>query len=193
MFVISEESEVNLPAPENKDDAEASLVARLCERDQKAIAILYDAYAPALFGVICRMVKCEVQAQEILQECFMKIWIHCHQYDPAKGRLFTWFLRIARNLAIDHFRSRSYGKSLKTQDIEACTAKEHPVNNDFKPEDIGIRELTALLPASQKEIIDLLYFGGLSQQEVAQQLEIPLGTVKTRTRTALKLLRKVLH
>lgn len=172
--------------------AEDILVHYLQVQDKKAITILYNSYSPVLYGVILRIVKNEMIAEDVLQECFVKIWTSFHLYNPFRGRLFTWLLNIARHLAIDKIRSRAYLKGLKTQPMETGNLARKIVNQGFQPEHIGIKELTNKLRPEHQKIIDLMYFEGYSQREIAEELNLPLGTVKTKARQAIQILRKLI-
>lgn len=169
---------------------EEELVVRLRARDTSAMSVLYDMYSPALFGVVVQVVKEEETAEDVLQEAFVKIWSSFQSYDSSKGRLFTWMLNICRNLAIDKIRSKQYRVSQKTNELSASTQEKYGAAG-FKPEHIGLREVTEKLSPEQKQIIDLMYFEGLTQSEIAEEFNIPLGTVKTRARSAIKRLGKL--
>lgn len=161
-------------------------------KDQKAITLLYRNYSAALYGVILRIVKQEEVAEDVLQETFVKIWSGFPSYDEHKGRLFTWMLNIARNLAIDKIRSKQYRVSSKTQPMEGTDTYRMVSPDEIKPDHIGVKEMTNQLNPDQKIIIDMMYFGGYTQSEVAEELGIPLGTVKTRARMAIKFLGKLI-
>lgn len=150
--------------------------------------ILYDNYSSALFGVIHRIVGKEDTAEELLQEAFLKIWNNFAQYDATKGRLFTWMVNIGRNLAIDKVRSKDFINQSKNQNIENAVFIPDP-KLAYDPDLIGIREIVRKLEPEYRQIIDLLFFEGYSQSEVAEKLSIPLGTVKTRSRAAITRLR----
>lgn len=170
---------------------EDRLVYLLKNKDKSAISYLYDNYAHALNGVIYRIVGDEDISSEVLQDAFVKIWSNIQSYDPKKGRLFTWMLNISRNLAIDKTRSKEYKKSQKTDDIsKSVYVKESSNNLEVQVDGIGVRDLLKNLNPDQELIVDLLYFKGYTQTEVADEYEIPLGTVKTRLRSALIQLRK---
>jgi RNA polymerase sigma factor (sigma-70 family) len=170
---------------------EEELVRLLSTQDKKAVGILYDNYSTALYGVIHRIVQSEEIAEDTLQEAFVKIWKTFGMYDSSKGRLFTWIMNIARNLAIDKVRSKDFINSSKNQSIDNIVSFIDLDNNHVpNPDTIGIRELLKKLTPEQKMIIDLLYFKGYTQAEVAEKLNMPLGTVKTRTRLAINTLRK---
>ena len=173
-------------------DQETNLVESLKAGDEKALSLLYDKYAPALYGVALKIVKREELAEDVLQETFIKIWSAFSQYDASKGRLFTWMLNICRNQAIDKIRSGSYRVGLKTQDIQETNTSAMAGSMQTQPDHIGIKEITEKLIPDQKIIIDMMYFEGFTQSEVAEELNIPLGTVKTRARNAIKALSKFL-
>lgn len=171
--------------------SEPDLIALLAERNKRGIEILYDNYSSALYGVIYRIVQNEEIAEDILQEAFLKIWNNFTQYDAAKGRLFTWIVNLARNLAIDKVRSKDFINSSKNQDIGNIVSYiDSGSNHSYNPELIGLKELVRKLDPEHKEVIDLLYFSGYTQSEAAEKLNIPLGTVKTRARNAIMKLRK---
>ncbi len=172
--------------------SEEELVARLRVREDAAVAQLYDMYSAALYGVILRIVKETDVAEDVLQECFVKIWSSFSSYDASKGRLFTWLINIARNLAIDKIRSRQYRVGSKTQALENSQVPFTADSTSFRPDHIGLKELTEKLNPDQKKVIDMMYFDGYTQSEVAEELDIPLGTVKTRARAAIKALGKFL-
>ncbi|TGE20245.1 sigma-70 family RNA polymerase sigma factor [Hymenobacter elongatus] len=157
------------------------------------MTLFYDKYATALYGVILRIVKREEIAEDVLQESLVKIWNSFQSYDADKGRLFTWVLNVSRNLAIDKIRSRQYRVGSRTQPLEESAALRQAATPTFRPEHIGLQEMTNKLNPEQKQIIDLLYFGGFTQSEVAEELNLPLGTVKTRARAAIKVLAKLIR
>lgn len=169
---------------------EEELVARLRARDSGAMSQLYDMYSPTLYGIVLQIVKIEETAEDVLQEAFVKIWHSFEKYDESKGRLFTWMLNICRNLAIDTIRSKHYRVSNFSEDIEADN-RTLTASENFKPEHIGVREFVDNLHPDQKHVIDLMYFKGLSQSEIAESYNIPLGTVKTRVRSAVKVLARL--
>lgn len=160
--------------------------------DRNALATLYDQYSAALFGVVSRILPQDTRAEEVLQDAFMKIWRAAAGYDPSKGRAFTWMMNIARNTAIDMVRSAEFRSSLKIHGLEDHVYR---VGNDElreQVERIGMdRILDAMIP-EQREMIDMAYYQGWSQQEIADRTGLPLGTVKSRTRAALGHLREAL-
>lgn len=173
---------------------EEELVYLLQQKDQQAFAYLYDNYAPALNGVITRMVEARELAEDVLQEVFVKIWNNFHSYDKSKGRLFTWMVNLARNHSIDTLRSKGYKKQSKISADENSVNNVQDANHGIDKFDvIGIaKELNNLKP-DQRIILDLAYFKGFTQEEISKQLDMPLGTVKTKMRTAILALRKNLQ
>lgn len=162
-------------------------------KDTEAFNVLYDNYSAALYGVISRIVESEATAQDILQDVFVKIWKRIDSYDSTKGRLFTWMLNIARNTAIDELRSAQHKQGIKNHTIEdSVNTINSSQSTSIKTDQIGLKETVLKLKSEYKLIIDLLYFKGYTQEEVSQEFNIPLGTVKTRTRAALTDLRKLL-
>ena len=179
---------------EIKKYSENELVFALQQRDSQAFSYLYDNYSGALFGLIYKMINDKELAEDILQEAFVKIWNNFSSYDTVKGRLFTWMINLTRNLTIDTLRSKGYKKQSKIR------SDENSVNNlsdgtqvAEKFDAMGIRKQLTFLKSDQREIIDLAYFGGLTQDEISKSLDIPLGTVKTRMRAAILELRKILQ
>jgi RNA polymerase sigma factor (sigma-70 family) len=170
---------------------EEELIALLRKRSESSFSYLYDNYAGALLGVISGIIPDSETARDILQDVFINIWRKIESYDPAKGRLFTWMMNIARNAAIDKLRSRSYQDSLKNQAIP------ENVNSGIGtlPEmsDSGLKKVLSNLKEEHKVLVELSFFQGYTHEEIAKILAIPLGTVKTRIRTALIHLRNMIQ
>ncbi len=172
--------------------SEPELVARLQRNDRVAYEHLYDNYSAALYGVINRIITDEEVAADVMQEAFVKIWNGIKAYDPAKGKLFTWMLNISRNLAIDKTRSKEYNNSQKNQSTEKSVNQLEQIHTDtIKPDQIGLREVVGKLDPNERLLIDLMYFKGYTQAEIAEEYNMPLGTVKTRLRSATMNLRKL--
>jgi RNA polymerase sigma-70 factor (ECF subfamily) len=145
-----------------------------------------------MYGVIQRIVQNEAIAEDVLQESFLKIWSNFIQYDASKGRLFTWMINICRNLSIDKVRSKEYTNLRKNQDIENVVSFNSSfLNPSYNPDTIDVKEIVKKLEPEYYTIIDLLFFKGYSQSEAAEKLNIPLGTVKTRSRAAIQKLRMI--
>ena len=168
------------------------LISSLKERDQSAYAYLYDNYSGALYGIIFNIVKDEDDAQDVLQEAFISIWKSIDSYDAAKGgSLFTWMLNISRNKAIDRYRQKNRiaenQSEYKNVHIQNDNAKSTTTNIDK----IGINSFIDKLKPDHKELIELHYFKGYTHQEITDQTQLPLGTVKTRIRAAIKDLKQL--
>ena len=171
--------------------SEEELVLALGNREKVAIEALYDMYSASLYGVISRIVIDTPTAEDVLQETFVKIWNSFSSYSADKGRLFTWMVNIARNLAIDKIRSKDFKNQAKNHELENnVTFIDEQRNTVYKPELMGIKDLVSTLKPEQKSILDLVYFKGYTHVEAAEELGIPLGTIKTRLRMAIQELRK---
>ena len=172
-----------MPLPQPID--EQVLVQRLLARDEQALQLLEVRYGGSLLSVIGRVVGNREQAEDLLQEGLLKVWTSIASYDAGRGRLFTWMVRVCCNQAIDVLRSPRNRFQQSNRSLEGTEAQQTPAPASFNPEHIGLRELTQRLKPRQLEVIDLLYYGGCTQVEAAQELNIPLATVKTRARAAL--------
>jgi RNA polymerase sigma factor (sigma-70 family) len=171
--------------------SEEELVLALRNREKIAVEALYDMYSAALYGVISRIVIDTDTAEDVLQDTFVKIWNSFGSYSADKGRLFTWMVNIARNLSIDKIRSKDFKNQNKNQELENNVAFiDEQRNTVYKPELMGIKELVDTLKPEQKSILDLVYFKGYTHVEAADELGVPLGTIKTRLRMAIVQLRK---
>lgn len=170
------------------DDELICLIRSNCRRGASNI---YRCYAQALRLTISRILRDESLTEEVLQATFCKIWKCVHLYDASKGRVYTWMYRIARNLALDKLRS----EAIHTRYLCRETMYDDPILLSghifaLNVETFGIRSLVMLLNEDQRRIIQLQYLNGYTQKEIAELLEIPLGTVKTRCRLGLKTLRE---
>jgi RNA polymerase sigma factor (sigma-70 family) len=177
-----------------KKYSEEELIQHLLSGDSKRFEMLYDHFSPVLFGITKKIVKNEELAEDVLQDGFLKVWNKAGSYDPKKSRLFTWMLNIIRNTAIDHLRSKQGKLERKNQSMEAVTVLDMPaLITESDHEHIGLKKIVGELKQDQHEIINLAFFEGYTQEEISKKLQIPLGTVKTKCRTALLLLRKTLE
>ncbi|HET9826712.1 MAG TPA: sigma-70 family RNA polymerase sigma factor [Chitinophagaceae bacterium] len=173
--------------------SEQELVTLLVQQNEVAFGYLYENYSPALFGIINQIVPNKDLATDILQDVFVNIWRKISSYDPAKGRLFTWMLNIARNAAIDKIRSRPYQDSLKNQPLGENVSINTPNSTvHAQVNDVGLKKLINKLKDDYRVVIELSYFQGFTHEEIAKLLNIPLGTVKTRIRSALIQLRTLI-
>jgi RNA polymerase sigma-70 factor, ECF subfamily len=163
------------------------------QKDGKAYTILYDMYSKSLFAVISNLVKDREEAEDILQEVFIKIWKNIDTYNESKGRFYTWMLNIARNSAIDKLRSKNFNNSKKNLSSDNFVHLLDESNKSIhKIDAIGIQDFIKKLKPKCIALIDLLFFKGYTQQEASEELDIPLGTVKTQNRSCISDLRTYL-
>lgn len=165
------------------------LISRLHERDKSVIDEIYRLYSGALYNIILKLIPDRDLGAEVLQDTFVKIWQNGDRYDPAKGRLFTWMARIARNTAIDTSRSGKFRQDKKTETLPDSVYEQEAFSQSDDLRDPGLQRVIQRLDSDHRMIIELLYFQQYTQSEVAEKLNMPLGTVKTRTRKALSVLR----
>lgn len=172
-----------------RDTTELNLIELLQNGENNGYEKLYDNYAPMLFGIICRIVGNNEEAENLLQDCFIKIWRNIQQYDATKGRFATWLINIARNTAIDFTRSKVYIHRLKNQTVENIVSYRQELTTAMHTDTIGLRQIVNTLTPQCREVIEWMYFEGYTQQEISEIFNIPLGTVKTRARMGLMSLR----
>jgi RNA polymerase sigma-70 factor (ECF subfamily) len=170
---------------------EEELVNKLRLHDEHAFSYLYDNYSKALFTIISQFVPQQEAAEDLLQQVFVKIWKHISSYDDTKGRLFTWMLKITRNLAIDFVRSKEFNSAGKTVSLIESVHDKEVVGENVR--DTGLKKILEQLPPDKRKLIELSYFTGYTQQEISELLGIPLGTIKTRLRNIIFELRKIME
>jgi RNA polymerase sigma factor (sigma-70 family) len=171
--------------------SEEELILSLQNRRESAFDYLYDHYSGALYGTILSMIKDTELANDLLQEVFIKIWKQIDSYDPTKGRLFTWMVNIARHGAIDFLRSKEFKNNAKNQPLSNFV---YDTVSDTKPSEdyIGLHQIVNQLKEEFRTLIEYAYFKGYTHEEIAGELNLPIGTVKTRLRAALVQLRKLM-
>jgi len=166
----------------------------ISNKDKKAFTVIYDMYSKSLFTVILNLVRDREEAEDVLQEVFVKIWKNIETYNDQKGRFYTWILNIARNSSIDKLRSKGFNNNKKNLSADSFV---HLLDDGSRMtnriDTIGIRDFVKKLKPKCIQIIELLFFKGYTQQEASDELEIPLGTVKTQNRTCIKDLRNYLQ
>ena len=184
---------LGVPVPEG----DRELAIRLKQRDPKAMADLYDRFGRIAYSVIFTIVRDAGIAEDLVQETFLRVWNRMNAFDAERGALGGWLLTVARNRAIDYIRSADSRAARNSFELEE---REHPsLFADAEQELVSadqarrIRTALASLSPNQKRVIEMAYFEGLSQTEMAERLGEPLGTVKTWARSALKRLREVLE
>ncbi len=168
---------------------ENEIIKLLKERDKKALSLLYNNYSDSLYGVAFKITKDEALAQDALQESFIKIWKNSHKYNKDKAKLFTWLYRITRNTAIDKLRSFN-NRNVREVQIDSSNVYNVPINS-LNQDVIDLKEHVDKLDEKYKKVLHALFFEGMTQQEASDELNIPLGTVKSRLKIALRELRKV--
>ncbi len=174
-----------------------ALVARLQSGDREALAELYDLHGRTVYSIALSILRDTGRAEDVTQEVFITLWTHAERFDPAVGRFAPWFYRVARNRAIDTLRR--YRREVMPGDpvvfeLMLGPADDAPPETIFQRQDAErVRAALRQLPVEQLQLIELAYFEGLSQSQMATRLGIPLGTVKTRVRGGLRRLRKLLE
>jgi len=172
---------------------EKDIVHLLSTKDSKCLDLVYKHYSAALYGVILNIVKTDEIAEEVLQDVFLKFWQNADAYDSNKSRLFTWLINIARNTAIDKVRSAAYKKSKRTDDISGYLNFNEQLKDETSTVDSGLLNVINGLDEKYRKLIYLVYYQGYSQREITKEFDIPLGTVKTRLRSAIGALRAQLN
>ncbi|HZP57811.1 MAG TPA: sigma-70 family RNA polymerase sigma factor [Dehalococcoidia bacterium] len=178
------------------------LMTRVCAGEMTAFETLYDRYGDLVYSVVLRVVSDGHIAEDITQDVFLRLWRKPEQFDAARGKFVTWLLSIARNRSIDE--RRSHGRRLRHEALPPATEEEDilPGTSDaddpataavLSDERAAVRQALSTLPPEQRLAVQLAYFGGLTQQEIANQLGQPLGTVKTRIRLAMQKMRVALQ
>ena len=151
---------------------------------------LWSQYSNALYGIIHRTVQDNNYAEEVLQDTLMKIWKNIDSFDDNKASFFTWASTVARNSALDRVRLKSYNRSIKTKDIDNTVP---PNTSQIHEAGLDVQRIVSILDDKHKEIIEASYLQGFTQREISDNLNIPLGTVKTRMRKGIHLLRDYLR
>ena len=179
---------------ETTGPSDLELVARLRPRDRAALEALYDRYARRVYSPALSIVRDQQAAEDITQELFIHLWQFPHLYEPERGAFDPWLLRSARNRAIDILRRRSRDYQGGVQfDTMSALAQDDPDDLVLRADvAAGLRRALAELDRGLREVLELAYFSGLTQREIAERLGLPFGTVKTRVRTALRRLAEAL-
>jgi len=188
---------VNAPSSPAEPSTDAALLRQVLDRRPEALARLYDRYAAAVLAVAKRILGSLAEAEEVLQEVFLHVWNHAGRYDAARSSVSTWLILIARSRAIDRLRTRKV-----VERTHETSAQGNPVEH-ASPEGLEnvflqerrerVRGEMAKLPEEQRQVLEMAFYEGLSQSEIAAKAGLPLGTVKTRTLLAMKKLRSALR
>ncbi len=166
---------------------------QLRDKSEAGFKHLYSHYAGALYGVVFRIVQSKEYTEEIIQDVFVKIWNSIHLYDSSRGRFYTWMINIARNTAIDYLKSKAFQNELKNQSLPDFVYDSAELSTTNKSSDfIGFNDVLSGLEVDKREMINLAYYQGYTQSEISEKLNLPLGTIKTKMRTALIKLKDLL-
>ena len=167
---------------------EQEIVQLLEKGDKSALNLLYENYANSLYGVILKITRNEELAQDALQETFIKVWKNAKKYDSKKAKLFTWLYRIAHNTAIDKLRSfnNRFHKEVQIDNTNVHIIPASSINQDT----IDLKMHVTKLEPKYQIVLNALFFEGMTQQEASDELDIPLGTIKSRLKIGLRELRK---
>ncbi len=183
-----------------RDLSDAQLIQQVADGDRSAFDLLFNRYAPAVLGLAIRILTERAAAEDVVQEAFWRVWRKAHTFDAERGRFENWLLRIAHNLAIDRLRrtARRSEQALDPKDRHDALRLSTPADEVTGTAWTAIQHQQVLaameeLPPEQREIIELAYFGGMTRQEIADRTGLPLGTVHTRARLALRRLRSALQ
>jgi RNA polymerase sigma-70 factor, ECF subfamily len=187
---------VNSAAPGTPDDAEG-LITRIASGDRDAFSRFYDAFAGTALGLIRRVLRDPSAAEDVLQEVFWQVWQEASRYDPRRGSPAAWVLMRARARAIDRLRSIRRREQTFVMPVNEAVARQDDGGGTSAAMAAEGRRVVehalAGLPEAQRRVIELAFFEGLTQSEIAARLGEPLGTVKTRARLGLERLRTALH
>jgi RNA polymerase sigma-70 factor, ECF subfamily len=183
------------PADEERNQEQVRLVAAMAQGDKAALAALYDQLAGPLYSLACRMLGDATEAQDLTQDIFLQLWRTAASYDPGRGSVFSWAVTLIRNRAIDRIRMRQRRSELlatAAPDLQPAAPggeADSAATLWLREKSAAVRTALADLAPDQREAIELAYFGGLTQQEIAARLNEPLGTIKARIRRGLLKLR----
>lgn len=186
------------PKREIAELSDSALLEQVKSGNGDALLVIYRRHSRRIYSLILRLVGSELEADEVLQDVFLDLWQHASQYDEQRGSLLSWLFVIAHSRSIDWLRSR-LGLTVKRHEVREC-----PLPVGYRVGELGeqseildraqlIRQALLSLPLEQREVIELGYFQGLTQSEIADRLHEPLGTIKGRTRLALQKLRACLE
>ena len=164
------------------------IIEQLKIQDPSAIAHLYDTHGRAVYGIVLRIVSSKELAEQVMQDTFLKVWRYGANYDETKGQVFTWLLNIARNTAIDATRTPHFQHSRKTENLDVLAYSTG--GDSIHTDSLGLHEVVEKMDEKFKVLIDLIYLKGYTHKEASEKTGMPLGTVKTRVRSAILELRK---
>jgi len=171
---------------------DSELALRVAAGDRAAFLALYDRYAGRVYGLCLRMLQEPAAAEEVSQETFLKLWARAGQFDPRHGALVSWLLTIARRSALDRIRREARRPQLQAADSDDRLSRIPDPSSESEEARWGsLRLALQEIPGEQRSAIELAYYHGMSHRDIAEFLDIPLGTVKTRIRLGMKRLRRL--
>jgi RNA polymerase sigma-70 factor (ECF subfamily) len=186
--------------PSLSEPRQGNLLPRVATGDVDAFERLYDQHSPILYALLLRMLANAEDAQEVLQETFVQIWNRASMFDSVRGSEIAWLISIARSRGIDRMRSRRVRGEREQEAMRDISVRSANVHTDVATENVivheqsrAVRQALEQLPENQRSALELAYFEGLSQSEIATRLNQPLGTVKTRMQLGMKKLRESLR
>lgn len=194
VFLMQQEPDA-VTAPQ-QPTSDVALMSDMVAGSERALSVVYDRYSGMLFGILVRILKDQQAAEEVLQDLFLQLWRNAARFDASRGSLPAWLLVIARNRAISRLRTRRNRELVAEEedDYAATFISSQNIEEETYRTELTERVKAALvqLPAEQRQALELAYFEGMTQSEIAAATSSPLGTVKTRVRTAMQSLKRLL-
>ncbi len=175
-----------------KTPIEQRIVYLLADGDKEAIKLVFKHYGTVLLNVIAKIVGSRVMAEEVLQQVLLKVWKNGEAYNIEKGSLFTWLVAISRNAALDKLKTKDFKQTQTSNSSLQVVALENKADTSNSLDKLVARQMLEQLPDNYRQLIKMSFFEGYSHQEISDHLTLPLGTVKTRIRMALKHLRAII-
>lgn len=167
----------------------SGVVAMIRQKNEQGLSLLYDAYGDAIYGMAFRILRKKEESEEVVQTTFLKAWNNIDSFDEGRATLFSWLAGIAKNAAIDTFRLKSFQRE---KEQLSFSASDYGLNHSPRIKGVDVAALLKNLPDKHKILMDKMFLEGYSQQEIADALSMPLGTVKTRLREGIQMLRAML-
>ena len=164
----------------------------LCDRDKNGISLVFEHYGGFLLNVIKKVIYDEQMAEDVLMHVLLKVWQKFDQFDKDKGSLFSWLIRVAKNSAIDKTRTKDFRITEESRRATELVNISEDVSTDSPIDKMYVVQLLEQLPEVQRILINMSYFEGFTHKEISEHLDLPLGTVKTRIRLAIKHLRAII-
>jgi RNA polymerase sigma-70 factor (ECF subfamily) len=176
-----------------KEQAEERIIQLLLDKDEKALRLIFDRYGNAMLNSIRKILRNEAMAEDVLQDVLVKVWKKGQTYNKGRGSLFTWLISISRNAAIDKTRSKEYNQALKSTALDEFVYTEGEASlkkSKLKELKGNVQEMVSQLDDHEQQLVRMSFFEGFTHVEIAKELSMPLGTIKTRIRSAINKLRQ---